>query len=194
VLLGGCGLGGSGATTPAAAPVIARPIDTRTPALRHLQAVLLSEMAKAGHRSGADVTDLSSGEILFSLAAGVARPAASIEQLYTAAGRSSPGAQTSPAGVVSLLGAVTPTAIGRRLEASLPEVGVSGAVRAIGVGTTAAGHCRAALRTARAVSNIAGWCTARDHHTLAFAFFIDGPPSSIAERRFSRMLAAVAAY
>lgn len=155
---------------------------------------MLSEMSKAGPRSGAVVTDLTAGTPLFSHAGGVARPIGAIAELDTASGHPSPGAQATPAAVVSTLGALAQTAGGRRLEASLPGVGVSGDVRGIGAGTTAAGRCRAKLGRLAGVSNLAGWCAAPGRHTLAFAFLLDGLPSAIADRRLSRMVAAVSAY
>jgi D-alanyl-D-alanine carboxypeptidase/D-alanyl-D-alanine-endopeptidase (penicillin-binding protein 4) len=94
--LAGCGGSGHTARQPpahrSAAPALqaavapaplARPRLTRSPALRHLQAVLVTTMRIAGPRTGALVVDLGSGATLFSLRAGVARPPASLEKLFT---------------------------------------------------------------------------------------------------------------
>jgi D-alanyl-D-alanine carboxypeptidase/D-alanyl-D-alanine-endopeptidase (penicillin-binding protein 4) len=59
------------------------PRDTRSPALRHLQAVLVRALRGAGSQTGALVVDLSDPAALFSMRAQVARPPASVEKLYT---------------------------------------------------------------------------------------------------------------
>lgn len=66
----------------APAPTVNR-TDQRTPALRHLQFVLARALQSAGPQTGALVVDITSGETLFSLRAGTARPPASVEKLYT---------------------------------------------------------------------------------------------------------------
>lgn len=57
--------------------------DTRSAALRHLQAELVWALRSAGSQAGALVLDLDDGQTLFSMRAGVRRPPASVEKLYT---------------------------------------------------------------------------------------------------------------
>jgi D-alanyl-D-alanine carboxypeptidase/D-alanyl-D-alanine-endopeptidase (penicillin-binding protein 4) len=96
---GGGGGGGSGhrasrateATLAPAAPATttapnqpARPQpDLRSPALRHLQAAVLRDLRPVGDATGVLVYDMTDHRTLFSLRAGVARPPASVEKLYT---------------------------------------------------------------------------------------------------------------
>jgi serine-type D-Ala-D-Ala carboxypeptidase/endopeptidase (penicillin-binding protein 4) len=94
---------------------------------------------------------------------------------------------SSPGQVVDLLRTMWHTPLGRELSDSLPVVGVNGTVQSIGTGTPAQGHCIAKTGTLNNVTNLAGYCTARDHHTLAFAVMIDGP-------MLTRFVAAVAKY
>jgi serine-type D-Ala-D-Ala carboxypeptidase/endopeptidase (penicillin-binding protein 4) len=53
------------------------------PAARHLDAALMRELRLAGPHTGAEVEDLGTQTTLFSLRAGVKRPPASVEKLYT---------------------------------------------------------------------------------------------------------------
>jgi D-alanyl-D-alanine carboxypeptidase/D-alanyl-D-alanine-endopeptidase (penicillin-binding protein 4) len=71
-------------------------------------------------------------------------------------------------------------------------VGVSGTVQNIGVHTPAQGHCIAKTGTLNDVTNLAGYCTNRARHVLAFALFIDGPPNFIATKLLGKMVAAIA--
>lgn len=57
--------------------------DPRSPALRHLQALLVRAMRRAGKRTGFLVYDLTTGRTLFTVRAGVARAPASVAKLYT---------------------------------------------------------------------------------------------------------------
>lgn len=68
--------------SPAAGPA-AHPLSAA--GLGHLQAVLGTEMRRAGPRSGALVVDLATGRELFTLRADVPRIPASVEKLYTTA-------------------------------------------------------------------------------------------------------------
>ncbi len=101
---------------------------------------------------------------------------------------------SSPSEVVALLRAVWNTAIGRILTASLPVVGVSGTVQTIADRTPAHGRCFAKTGTLNGVTNLAGYCAARGHHSLAFALFIDGPPNWSALTLLGHMVAAIASY
>lgn len=96
MLLGGCGGGGSTAATTSAPAVGTPQIDTRTPQLRHLQAVMLTVLSKAvaaGHHDGgaaaqatgvsATVEDLTTSAPLFAQGDTVPRPPGQVQQLYT---------------------------------------------------------------------------------------------------------------
>jgi D-alanyl-D-alanine carboxypeptidase/D-alanyl-D-alanine-endopeptidase (penicillin-binding protein 4) len=96
--------------------------------------------------------------------------------------------------VVALLRTIWNTQIGHTLQASLPVVGVNGTVKRIAVHTFAQGRCMAKTGTLNFVTNLAGYCTARDHHVLAFALMIDGPPNSTAIQLLDRMVPAIARY
>jgi D-alanyl-D-alanine carboxypeptidase/D-alanyl-D-alanine-endopeptidase (penicillin-binding protein 4) len=102
--------------------------------------------------------------------------------------------QSSPAEVVSLLRSIWHTDLGRILTASLPVVGVSGTVQGLALHTPAQGRCSAKTGTLDGVSNLAGYCTARNGHSLAFAFFIEGPSNSQAIPMLGHMVSAVARY
>jgi D-alanyl-D-alanine carboxypeptidase/D-alanyl-D-alanine-endopeptidase (penicillin-binding protein 4) len=102
--------------------------------------------------------------------------------------------RSSPLEIVDLLSDVWETAVGRELVASLPTVGVSGTVRSIGLKTAAQGNCIAKTGTLDYVTNLAGYCSSRGHHPLAFALFIDGPLNGVALMLESKMIAAIARY
>jgi serine-type D-Ala-D-Ala carboxypeptidase/endopeptidase (penicillin-binding protein 4) len=102
--------------------------------------------------------------------------------------------RTSPLEIVDLLREVWRTTVGRELVASLPTVGVNGTVSSIGVKTAAQGNCVAKTGTLDNVTNLAGYCSSRGHHPLAFALFIDGPENGVALLLESRMIAAIARY
>ncbi|MGH2929691.1 MAG: D-alanyl-D-alanine carboxypeptidase, partial [Solirubrobacteraceae bacterium] len=102
--------------------------------------------------------------------------------------------RSSPLEVVDLLRELSGTTVGRELGASLPTVGRDGTVRGIGLKTAAAGNCIAKTGTLDYVTNLAGYCHARGHHTLAFALFVDGPDNGTAELLESRMVGAIAHY
>jgi D-alanyl-D-alanine carboxypeptidase/D-alanyl-D-alanine-endopeptidase (penicillin-binding protein 4) len=102
--------------------------------------------------------------------------------------------RSSPDQVIALLRRVWDTPIGDELTASLPVVGESGTVQSIGAKTPAQGHCVAKTGTLNYVTNLAGYCTARDHHTLAFTVMIDGPGNWAAYPMLSQFVAAVAKY
>jgi D-alanyl-D-alanine carboxypeptidase/D-alanyl-D-alanine-endopeptidase (penicillin-binding protein 4) len=102
--------------------------------------------------------------------------------------------RSTPAGVAGLLRDVWRTSVGRELADSLPMLGETGTVRSIGVHTAAQGHCAAKTGTLNYVTNLAGYCAARGGHTLAFAFFLDGPANWEAYAMVGRMAAALAAF
>jgi D-alanyl-D-alanine carboxypeptidase/D-alanyl-D-alanine-endopeptidase (penicillin-binding protein 4) len=102
--------------------------------------------------------------------------------------------RSSPIEVVDLLRSLWNTPTGRILAASLPVVGVSGTVQGIAAHTAARGRCIAKTGTLNYVTNLAGYCAARDHHVLAFALMIDGPGNWTATQLFSQMVPAIAKY
>jgi D-alanyl-D-alanine carboxypeptidase/D-alanyl-D-alanine-endopeptidase (penicillin-binding protein 4) len=99
---------------------------------------------------------------------------------------------SSPGQVVALLREVWHTEVGDELIAALPVVGVNGTVQAIGVHTPAHGRCVAKTGTLNGVTNLAGYCTNRAGHVLAFALFIDGPPNWVADKTLGKMVGAIA--
>jgi serine-type D-Ala-D-Ala carboxypeptidase/endopeptidase (penicillin-binding protein 4) len=101
---------------------------------------------------------------------------------------------SSPGQVVALLRTMWNTPIGRVLSASLPVVGVSGTVQRIAAHTVAQGRCSAKTGTLNFVTNLAGYCTAKNHHVLAFALMLDGPPNWTAIQLLNRMMPAIARY
>lgn len=105
-----------------------------------------------------------------------------------------PRDRATPLQVLSLLRQVWPTPVGALLRAALPVVGESGTVAGIARHSAAQGHCVAKTGTLDTVTNLAGVCTARDGHQLAFVMFIDGPYNWQAIPVLSRMVAAIAGY
>lgn len=102
--------------------------------------------------------------------------------------------RSSPAEIVDLLRAVWHTPAGGQLAAALPTVGREGTVQSLGVKTAARGRCIAKTGTLDFVTNLAGYCQTRTGRRLAFAFFIDGPPNSVAVMLETRMIGAIAGY
>ncbi len=101
---------------------------------------------------------------------------------------------TSPLEIVDLLREIWHTPVGDELAASLPTVGVNGTVQTIGLKTPAVRRCIAKTGTLNNVTNLAGYCQSRSGQTLAFGFFVDGPPNWTGETIESRMVGAVAGY
>ncbi|HEY4825746.1 MAG TPA: D-alanyl-D-alanine carboxypeptidase/D-alanyl-D-alanine-endopeptidase [Solirubrobacteraceae bacterium] len=102
--------------------------------------------------------------------------------------------RSSPGQVVDLLRRIWKTPTGNVLSASLPVMGVSGTVQGIAPHTVAQGRCIAKTGTLNYVTNLAGYCTARNHHVLAFALMIDGPGNWTAIQLFDQMVPAIARY
>jgi D-alanyl-D-alanine carboxypeptidase/D-alanyl-D-alanine-endopeptidase (penicillin-binding protein 4) len=102
--------------------------------------------------------------------------------------------RSSPLEVVDLLRELWHTPVGNELNASLPIVGEQGTVQTIGLKTPAVGRCIAKTGTLDYVTNLAGYCHSRGHHTVAFAIFIDGPANWTALALESRMVGAIARY
>ncbi|MBV9001975.1 MAG: D-alanyl-D-alanine carboxypeptidase [Solirubrobacterales bacterium] len=102
--------------------------------------------------------------------------------------------RSSPGQIVAFLRLMWPTPMGRVLSDSLPVVGISGTVQGIAVHSVAQGRCSAKTGTLNFVTNLAGYCVARNNHVLAFALMLDGPPNSSGYKLFGQMLPAIARY
>jgi D-alanyl-D-alanine carboxypeptidase/D-alanyl-D-alanine-endopeptidase (penicillin-binding protein 4) len=82
---------------------------------------------------------------------------------------------TSPKQVVSLLQQMDDDS---DFVGSLAVMGETGTLQDEDPGTFAAGRCRGKTGTLHDVANLAGYCQARDGHTLAFAFLINSIDNS----------------
>jgi serine-type D-Ala-D-Ala carboxypeptidase/endopeptidase (penicillin-binding protein 4) len=78
--------------------------------------------------------------------------------------------RTSPRQVVAVLQAM---AANQDFIHSLAIAGETGTMQYEMVGTPGQGRCRGKTGTLHDVANLAGYCTARDGHTLAFAFLMN---------------------
>ncbi len=78
---------------------------------------------------------------------------------------------TTPTQVVTVLKAM---ATNSAFVNSLALMGESGTLQTEALGTIAAGDCRGKTGTLHDVANLAGYCTGKDGHTLAFAFLANG--------------------
>lgn len=76
--------------------------------------------------------------------------------------------------IVGLLAAMRRSAQSRAFESALAVAGRTGTLRTRLRGTAAAGACRGKTGTINYVSALAGLCTTRDGHTIAFAFLMNG--------------------
>lgn len=100
--------------------------------------------------------------------------------------------RVSPQATVRLLQLMEDGVVGEEFVESLPVAGRSGTLRRRMRGTAAQGRCRAKTGTLRGVSNLAGYCQARNGHTLAFAFLMNGVNVFAARRSQDRMANALA--
>jgi serine-type D-Ala-D-Ala carboxypeptidase/endopeptidase (penicillin-binding protein 4) len=98
---------------------------------------------------------------------------------------------TTPVQVVTLLRAM---AGDPQFTASLAVAGETGTLQDEMQGTYAQGRCRGKTGTLHDVSNVVGYCHARDGHTLAFAFLMNGIYPDYAHPIQDRMQVAVANY
>jgi len=98
---------------------------------------------------------------------------------------------TSPVQVVTLLRAM---AGDPQFTASLAVPGETGTLQDEMRGTYAQGRCRGKTGTLHDVSNLVGYCHAKDGHTLAFAFLMNGIYPDYAHPIQDRMGVAVAKY
>jgi D-alanyl-D-alanine carboxypeptidase/D-alanyl-D-alanine-endopeptidase (penicillin-binding protein 4) len=79
--------------------------------------------------------------------------------------------RTTPAQVVTVLNAMATNSV---FVNSLALMGETGTLQNEALGTVSQGDCRGKTGTLRDVANLAGYCQARDGHTLAFAFLANG--------------------
>jgi D-alanyl-D-alanine carboxypeptidase/D-alanyl-D-alanine-endopeptidase (penicillin-binding protein 4) len=98
---------------------------------------------------------------------------------------------TTPIQVVTLLQAM---ATDPQFTGSLAVAGRTGTLEDEMRGTYAQGRCRGKTGTLHDVSNVAGYCRARDGHTLAFAFLMNGIFPDYAHPIQDRMQVALAGY
>jgi D-alanyl-D-alanine carboxypeptidase/D-alanyl-D-alanine-endopeptidase (penicillin-binding protein 4) len=99
--------------------------------------------------------------------------------------------RTTPAQVVSLLHAMAGNAA---FTNSLAIAGETGTLVDEMNGTYAQGRCRGKTGTLHDVSNLVGYCTARNGDTLAFALLMNGVIPDAAHPIQDRMTVAIAGY
>ncbi|MGI8507101.1 MAG: D-alanyl-D-alanine carboxypeptidase/D-alanyl-D-alanine-endopeptidase [Solirubrobacteraceae bacterium] len=99
--------------------------------------------------------------------------------------------RTTPFDVVSLL---RQQAANPPFRGSLAVAGETGTLRDELRGTYAQGRCRGKTGTLHDVSNVVGYCLARDGHTLAYALLMNGVYPYYAHPIQDRMQVALASY
>ncbi len=99
--------------------------------------------------------------------------------------------RTTPLDVVTLLKGMAANA---PFTNSLAVAGRTGTLQQEMRGTYAQGRCRGKTGTLHDVSNVAGYCRARDGHTLAFAFLMNGIYPYYAHPIQNQMMVALARY
>jgi D-alanyl-D-alanine carboxypeptidase/D-alanyl-D-alanine-endopeptidase (penicillin-binding protein 4) len=99
--------------------------------------------------------------------------------------------RTSPRDVIAALQRL---ASNRDFVNSLSIAGVTGTLAAGLRGTPAQGRCRGKTGTLHDVANQVGYCTARDGHTLAFAFLMNSVDPTAGHAIEDQMTVAVAKY
>lgn len=102
--------------------------------------------------------------------------------------------KTSPYQVADLLVAIASTPIGQELRGDLAVAGHSGTLAERMRGSAADGRCQGKTGTLTGVSNLVGYCTAADGHTLAFAIFTDGIATESAHAFQDNMAITIADY
>ena len=102
--------------------------------------------------------------------------------------------RTSPYEVADLLVELAPTSIGAVLRNDLAVAGSTGTLSERMRHTGAAGRCQGKTGTLTGVSNLVGYCQARNGHLLAFALFTDGISTSFAHTIQDHMTISIADY
>ncbi len=101
---------------------------------------------------------------------------------------------TSPYQVTDLLVELASTSIGPVLRGDLAIAGHTGTLATRMRDTGASGRCQGKTGTLTGASNLVGYCTAADGHTLAFAIFTDGIPTETAHVFQDHMTITIADY
>lgn len=101
---------------------------------------------------------------------------------------------TTPREVVALLAKLARTPLGTTLRSDLAIAGHSGTLSDRMRHSSASGRCQAKTGTLVGVSNLAGYCSSRHGHVLAFAFFNDNVETSKAHAVQDAMTEALARY
>ncbi len=96
--------------------------------------------------------------------------------------------------VVGLLGAMHQSTLAEPFEASMAVAGRTGTLRKRLRGTAADGACRGKTGTLNSVSALAGLCTTREGHTIAFAVLMNGVSVWRAHSGQDRAARAIASY
>ncbi len=102
--------------------------------------------------------------------------------------------KTSPYQVADLLVELASTSLGPVLRGDLAVAGETGTLAKRMRNTGAAGRCEGKTGTLTGVSNLVGYCTAADGHTLAFAIFTDGIPTVTAHTFQDHMAITITDY
>ena len=103
--------------------------------------------------------------------------------------------RTSPYQVTDLLvELLASTSLGPVLRGDLAVAGETGTLATRMRDTSAAGRCQGKTGTLTGVSNLVGYCTAADGHTLAFAIFTDGIATETAHVFQDHMAITIADY
>jgi D-alanyl-D-alanine carboxypeptidase/D-alanyl-D-alanine-endopeptidase (penicillin-binding protein 4) len=101
---------------------------------------------------------------------------------------------TSPYEVTDLLVNLASTPIGPVLRGELAIAGHTGTLSTRMRHTGASGRCQGKTGTLTGVSNLVGYCTAANGHTLAFAIFTDGIATASAHVFQDHMTITIAGY
>jgi len=99
--------------------------------------------------------------------------------------------RTTPAQVITLLRTMAGNV---PFTSSLAVAGQTGTLADEMNGTYAQGRCRGKTGTLSNVSNVVGYCTARDGHTIAYALLMNGIVPDYAHPIQDRMQVAIASY
>jgi D-alanyl-D-alanine carboxypeptidase/D-alanyl-D-alanine-endopeptidase (penicillin-binding protein 4) len=102
--------------------------------------------------------------------------------------------RTSPYEVADLLVRLASTPIGPVLRGELAIAGHTGTLATRMRHTGASGRCEGKTGTLTGVSNLVGYCTAANGHTLAFAIFTDGIATEFAHIVQDHMTITIASY
>ncbi len=188
--------GGGAAVTPPGAVTLASAL---SPTLAELLGLMLppsdnffaeSLVKDLGARFGGAGTTSAGAAVISSAVASVlgSRP-----RIVDGSGLS-PADRTSPYQVVTLLTALAGTPDGAILREHMAIAGRTGTLSERMRHTAAAGRCEAKTGTLTGASNLAGYCSSADGHTLAFALFNDGISTTFAHVVQDHITITIAGY